>query len=125
MIHLLVLLLLLRGNANASDFTIEEATINDVQSAFDKEKLTSRQLVEYYLDRIERLDSVLRGVIEVNPDAVHQAKRADHERQWIDGSRPSLHGIPVLLKDSIATADKLNTTGGSYAFLREWRRTTP
>ncbi|XP_057788607.1 probable amidase At4g34880 [Salvia miltiorrhiza] len=117
MIHLLLLLLLLSGATNGRDFTIEEATIDDVQRAFTEEKLTSRQLVEYYLDRIESLNPVLRGVIEVNPDAVDQAERADSERRRIDGGRPSLHGIPVLLKDSIATDDKLNTTGGSYALL--------
>lgn len=60
---------------------------------------------------------MLRGVIEVNPDAVDQAERADFERQRDNGSRSFLHGIPVLLKDCIATKDKLNTTGGSYALL--------
>ncbi|KAH6788011.1 Amidase family protein [Perilla frutescens var. hirtella] len=116
MIYLLLLLLLFSGNINGHDFTIEEATISDVQRAFTEKKLTSRQLVDYYLDRIESLNPVLRGVIEVNPDAIDQAERADCERWRINGSRP-LHGIPVLLKDSIATKDKLNTTGGSYALL--------
>lgn len=117
MIHLLLLLLLLSGQTDGHDFTIEEATINDVQRAFTEEKITSRQLVQFYLDRIRSLNPVLRGVIEVNPDAVDQAERADVERRTINGSRPPLHGIPVLLKDSIATADKLNTTAGSYALL--------
>ncbi|KAK4437670.1 putative amidase [Sesamum alatum] len=74
-------------------------------------------LVDYYLNRIESLNPELRSVIEVNPDAVHQADRADIEREGNNGSRPALHGIPVLLKDSIATRDKLNTTAGSYALL--------
>ncbi|KAL6526008.1 hypothetical protein OROHE_015532 [Orobanche hederae] len=100
------------------DFTIEEATIEDVQRAFTEKTLTSRRLVEYYLNRIEILNPVLRSVIEVNPDALAQAERADIDRQSdINRSRSSLHGVPVLLKDSIATEDKLNTTAGSYALL--------
>ncbi|KAK4477200.1 hypothetical protein RD792_016414 [Penstemon davidsonii] len=117
---LIILLLLLSGplfKIYGHDFEIEEATIKDVQRAFTGKKLTSRQLVDFYLTRIESLNPVLRGVIEVNPDALHQAERADVERERNNGSRPSLHGIPVLLKDSIATKDKLNTTGGSYALL--------
>ncbi|KAL3814048.1 hypothetical protein ACJIZ3_015316 [Penstemon smallii] len=117
---LIILLLLLSGpvlKTYGHFFEIEEATIKDVQRAFTEKKLTSRQLVDYYLSRIESLNPVLRGVIEVNPDALHQAERADVERERNNGSRPSLHGIPVLLKDSIATKDKLNTTGGSYALL--------
>ncbi|KAL0422878.1 UNVERIFIED_CONTAM: putative amidase [Sesamum latifolium] len=102
---------------NAQDFTIQEATIKDVQRAFTEKKLTSRRLVDYYLNRIESLNPELRSVIEVNPDAVNQADRADIEREGNNGSRPALHGIPVLLKDSIATRDKLNTTAGSYALL--------
>ncbi|KAI3446223.1 hypothetical protein Pfo_002888 [Paulownia fortunei] len=116
-IHLLLLLSGPLLKINGQDFTIEEATIKDVQRAFTENKLTSRQLVDYYLNRIETLNPVLRSVIEVNPDAVAQADRADLERQGDNGSRPSLHGIPVLLKDSIATNDKLNTTAGSYALL--------
>lgn len=117
----ILLLLLLSGplfKINGHDFTIEEATILDVQRAFSENKLTSRQLVDYYLTRIETLNPVLRAVIEVNPDAVAQAETADFERQQdITRRRPFLHGIPVLLKDSIATKDKLNTTAGSYSLL--------
>ncbi|KAL7118574.1 hypothetical protein ACP275_02G011400 [Erythranthe tilingii] len=121
LIILLLLLLLLSApffQINGHDFEIEEATIEGVQRAFSDNKLTSRELVDYYLDRIESLNPVLRSVIEVNPDAVAEAERADSERRAADNvSRSSLHGIPVLLKDSIATKDKLNTTAGSYALL--------
>ncbi|GFP89013.1 putative amidase c869.01 [Phtheirospermum japonicum] len=116
----ILLLLLLSGpilNTNGHDFTIEEAKIEDVHRAFAEDKLTSRQLVEYYLNRIETLNPVLRSVIEVNPDALAQAEAADFERRRDNRSRPSMHGVPVLLKDSIATQDKLNTTAGSYALL--------
>ncbi|KAG8368139.1 hypothetical protein BUALT_Bualt15G0014000 [Buddleja alternifolia] len=121
MATMILLLLLVLSNPlfkiNGHDFTIEEATIEDVHRAFTEKKLTSRQLVDYYLNRIESLNPLLRGVIELNPDAMHQADRADLEREGDNRSRPSLHGIPVLLKDSIGTKDELNTTAGSYALL--------
>lgn len=99
-------------------FPIREATINDLQLAFKKNKLTSRQLVEFYLGEIHRLNPVLNGVIEVNPDARSQADEADCERKVkAPGSLSGLHGIPILLKDNIATKDKMNTTAGSYALL--------
>ncbi|KAL3621358.1 hypothetical protein CASFOL_036270 [Castilleja foliolosa] len=112
-----ILLLLLVSDTNGHCFTIEEATIEDVRREFTENKLTSRQLVEYYLNRIEILNPVLRSVIEVNPDALAQAEVADSERREDNRGRSPLHGVPVLLKDSIATQDKLNTTAGSYALL--------
>jgi len=99
-----------------SDFTISESTIEDIQDAFTRQKLTSRQLVDFYIHRINVLNPILGAVLEVNPDAQDQADMADCERR--EGrDRSLLHGIPVLLKDSIATFDKLNTTAGSYALL--------
>ncbi|EXB39269.1 Putative amidase [Morus notabilis] len=76
------------------------------------------QVVEFYLGRIRRLNPVLKGVIKVNPDALYLDDKADHERKVkapISFSR--LHGIPVLVKDNIATKDKMNTTAGSFALL--------
>ncbi|KAH7851123.1 hypothetical protein Vadar_007597 [Vaccinium darrowii] len=117
-LFLLVSHLFLFTSINSCDFSIEEATIDGIQRAFTDNRLTSRQLVDFYLNRIETLNPVLRAVIEVNPDARDQADEADRERERNDGGRRSqLHGVPVLLKDSIGTADKLNTTVGSYALL--------
>ncbi|XP_030942314.1 probable amidase At4g34880 isoform X2 [Quercus lobata] len=98
--------------------SIKEATVHDIQLAFKQNQLSSRKLVELYLKQISRLNPVLKGVLEVNPDALYQADKADHERKFkAHGSLSPLHGIPILLKDNIATKDKLNTTAGSYALL--------
>ncbi|KAF8680826.1 hypothetical protein HU200_045523 [Digitaria exilis] len=98
-------------------FQIEEATIDAIHSGFKNGSLTSTALVQFYLDRIARLNPVLHAVIEVNPDALRQAKRADAERCSCSHCCSGLHGIPVLLKDNIATRDRLNTTAGSFALL--------
>ncbi|XP_058078134.1 probable amidase At4g34880 [Magnolia sinica] len=105
----LLLLLLLPCNQG---FNIKEATV-----AFQQKKLSSRQLVLFYLDQIQILNPILRVVIEINPDALHQADVADLERREGKCSKGLLHGIPILLKDNIATANRLNTTAGSLALL--------
>ncbi|KAL6639432.1 hypothetical protein ACP70R_023162 [Stipagrostis hirtigluma subsp. patula] len=105
------------GIGSCGGFVIEEATIDAIQRGFRNGSLTSEKLVKFYLDRINSAPyGQLRAVIEVNPDALQQAKRADGERRS-RGSRGRLHGVPVLVKDNIATFDKLNTTAGSYALL--------
>ena len=97
---------------------MEEATVDDIRLAFEQNKLTSRQLVDLYIERIERLNPDLHAVLEVNPDARALADKADYERKVkAPISFSKLHGIPVLLKDNIATKDKLNTTAGSFALL--------
>ncbi|CDP18702.1 unnamed protein product [Coffea canephora] len=108
----------LSHNAEGSLFSIREATVHDIRIALDHNRLTSRELVEFYLKEIRRLNPVLNGVIEVNPDALHLAHKADQDRKAKKpGSMTGLAGIPILLKDNIATKDKLNTTAGSYALL--------
>ncbi|KAF8013558.1 hypothetical protein BT93_I1415 [Corymbia citriodora subsp. variegata] len=105
---------------SASEFTFQEATIESIQLAFAQNRLTSRQLVGFYLDRIQTLNPSLRCVLEVNPDALAQADEADllrAEARGGKGTLGNLHGIPVLLKDSIGTDDKMNTSAGSYALL--------
>ncbi|KAL7237405.1 hypothetical protein ACSBR2_003653 [Camellia fascicularis] len=100
-------------------FSIKEASMVNLQNAFKKNQLTSRQLVEFYIGKIRGLNLVLRGVIEVNPDALYQVDLADQQRKAkVPGSLYGLHGIPVLLKDNITTKDKLNTTAGSFALLK-------
>ncbi|CAA6653529.1 unnamed protein product [Spirodela intermedia] len=115
---LLQVLLLIGGAAVVRGFEISEATIEGIHLAFSRNELTSRRLVEFYLDRIRTLNPRLRAVIEVNPAALSEADRADEKRRClVYGDLGALHGIPVLLKDNIATASPLNTTAGSLALV--------
>jgi len=92
--------------------------VQDLQLAFQRNQLTSRQLVEFYLNQIKIQNPVLKGVLEVNPDALAQADKADQERrEKTPSSLSRLHGIPILVKDNTATKDRLNTTAGSFALL--------
>ncbi|RID77420.1 hypothetical protein BRARA_A00337, partial [Brassica rapa] len=95
------------------------ATLEDIRLAFNEKRLTSKQLVEFYLEEISNLNPILFAVIETNPDALIQAENADRERELKDVTTelPFLHGVPILLKDLISTKDKLNTTAGSLALL--------
>ncbi|HEY7020805.1 MAG TPA: amidase family protein, partial [Ktedonobacterales bacterium] len=96
---------------------LEEATIAGLQAEMTAGRLSAQRLVEQYLERIAALDrsgSTLRSIIEVNPDALEIAEALDRERA-ASGPRGPLHGIPILLKDNIATADKMGTTAGSLA----------
>ncbi|WOL09691.1 putative amidase [Canna indica] len=112
----LFLLLMASTSFKCEGFEFREATIESIRQAFDAGELTSRQLVEYYLEQIRLLNPLLRAVIEVSPDALQQADYADRERR--SGRRGGvLHGVPVLLKDNIATRGPLNTTAGSLALL--------
>ena len=98
-------------------FPLEEATIDELQEQMGSGKVTARALAEAYLERIEALDRAgpeLRSVIEVNPDALGIADALDAERRE-SGPRGLLHGIPVLVKDNIDTADAMKTTAGSLA----------
>jgi amidase len=105
--------------AGADRFDVREKTIAQLQSVMQSGKLTSRQLVQLYLARIAALDRSgpkLNSVIELNPDALDIAASLDIERK-AKGPRGPLHGIPVLLKDNIATADRMQTTAGSLALV--------
>ena len=97
--------------------SFEEADIATLQAAMERGSLTSRALVDYYLQRIEALDSggpKLQSIIEVNPDARAIADTLDEERAR-RGPRGPLHGIPVVLKANIDTGDKMATSAGSLA----------
>ncbi|QDT96451.1 amidase [Gimesia aquarii] len=96
---------------------VPEYTISDLQTLFDQGQWTSVSLCEEFLKRISEIDTAgptLRSVIEVNPDALTIAKALDRERDQ-SGPRGPLHGVPILIKDSIDTADKMQTTAGSLA----------
>ncbi|KAL6213136.1 hypothetical protein ACLB2K_012583 [Fragaria x ananassa] len=83
----------------AGKLSLKEATIDDIQLAFKHNQLTSRQLVQYYLAQIRKLNPVLKGVLEVNPDALHLADKADYERKTKApvSLLSKLHGIPILV----------------------------
>ena len=98
-------------------FELEEVTITELQQGMKSGTYTARSIAEMYLKRVAEIDKkgpTIRSYLEINPDALTIADRLDHERR--EGMlRGPLHGIPVLLKDSIDTADRLETTGGSFA----------
>jgi len=101
--------------AAAPPFTVVEASISDMQKAMAEGRVTSRQLVEQYLQRIAMYDHRLRAAVSVNPNALAQADALDKERA--SGKvRGPLHGIPVALKDNIHTATDMPTTGGAIAY---------
>src|SRR4051812_48691355 len=98
-------------------FELEETTIADLQAAMASGRMTARSITQQYLDRIEELDRkgpTLRHVIETNPDALAIADALDAERR-AGRVRGPLHGVPILLKDNIGTADRMTTTAGSFA----------
>src|SRR5215467_10541219 len=98
-------------------FELDEKTIAELQEAMKSGGLTARSIAEKYLSRIAAIDKQgprLNSVIELNPDAATAADALDAERKN-KGPRGPLHGIPVLLKDNIDTADRMSTTAGSLA----------
>jgi amidase len=109
-----------RGGASAPSpaaFEFEEATLADLQRRMAAGTLTARRLTAAYLSRIAALDRkgpALHHVIETSPDALAIADALDAERR-AKGARGPLHGIPILLKDNVDTADRMTTTAGSLA----------
>ncbi|OLT69069.1 amidase [Moorena producens 3L] len=102
------------SEAVAETFRLREATIAEINQAFEKNALTSEQLVQLYLNRIEAYDDQgpkINGLISINNNALKEARELDQERQQ-KGPRSPLHGIPIILKDNYDTTD-LPTTGGS------------
>ncbi len=97
----------------------DEATITDLQSQMKSGELSAHALTAGYLSRIDEIDKSgprLNSVIEVNPDALAIAEALDKERKE-KGPRGPMHGIPVLIKDNIDTADRMQTTAGSLALV--------
>src|SRR5262245_31240228 len=97
----------------------EELTISEMKEGQEAGKFTARSLTDMYLAAIEGIDRkgpTLKSVIETNPDALAIADELDKERK-AKGPRGPLHGIPILIKDNIDTADKMMTTAGSLAMV--------
>ena len=97
----------------ASD--LDEVSLDDLQRRMASGEETSRSITQKYLDRIAQRER-LRSVLETNPDALAQADALDRERK-AGKVRGPLHGVPVLLKDNIATKDRMHTTAGSLALM--------
>ncbi|MGC2258555.1 MAG: amidase [Candidatus Sulfotelmatobacter sp.] len=107
------------SSARVKPFELDELTITDLQAGMKSGRFTARSLVEKYSHRIDEIDKhgpAINSVIELNPDALSIAEALDQERK-IKGPRGPLHGIPVLIKDNIDTADRMMTTAGSLALL--------
>jgi amidase len=104
---------------SATHSSIVEADVTELQAQMTAGKLSAVALTEHYLERIKNIDksgAKLNSVIELNPDALAIARALDQERKT-KGTRGPLHGIPVLIKDNIATADQMQTTAGSLALV--------
>ena len=101
---------------SAPPVELAEATVFDLQNGMKSGKYTARMLVENYLERIKENDPKIHSVIELNPDALTIADQLDRERKK-GKTRSMLHGIPILIKDNIDTADRMKTTAGSFALV--------
>src|SRR5438128_9340475 len=118
-LFLSVLILVFALPVNAQPTNHNEETVAQLQAEMAAGKLTSVQLTQYYIDRINALDQIgpnVNSVIEFNPDALSMAQKADDLRAKGTVLGP-LHGIPVLLKDNIDTGDKMQTSAGSFALV--------
>ena len=100
-------------------FELLELEIPQLQRLMESGTRSSKALTQLYLDRIEAIDRnghQLKSVIEINPDAITIAAQLDQERN-ANGPRGPLHGVPILIKDNIDTADNMSTTAGSLALI--------
>lgn len=107
------------GPVEVPAFDFDEITVGELQEGMKSGKYSAQSITEKYLERIAAVDkngAKLNSVIETNPDALEIAEALDQERKE-KGPRGPLHGIPVLIKDNIATADKMQTTAGSLALV--------
>ncbi len=101
------------------DTLLAGKTVLDIQALLDGGRITSEELTTYYVDRIRRYDTdKLNSVMALNPEAQDIARTLDVERVEI-GARGHMHGLPVLLKDNIATSDGMHATAGAYA-MKDW-----
>lgn len=107
--ELLALLAAARA-ANAAVSDLEEVSLADLRTRLRSGELTAVLATELYVERINAIDPQLHSVIEINPDALSIASRLDQ-----GSARGPLHGVPILIKDNIDTADRMQTTAGSLA----------
>jgi amidase len=113
------LLALAPAPVDVPSFEFDEITIGELQAGMTSGKYTARSIAEKYLARIEQIDKqgpAINSVIEINPEALSIAEALDKERKQ-KGPRGPLHGIPVMIKDNIDTADRMMTTAGSLALV--------
>jgi len=103
-----------RSASAAAGFDFVEKSLPELQDAMASGQLTSRELTHGYIRRIQSLNPLLHSVIELNPNAIAIASQLDNERRRGQVRGP-LHGIPLLVKDNIATDDQMQTTAGSLA----------
>jgi amidase len=106
-------------SADVPAFEFDEITIGELQAGMASGKYTAGAIAEKYLARITQIDRhgpAINSVIEINPDALSIAEGLDRERKE-KGTRGPLHGIPVMLKDNVDTADRMMTTAGSLALM--------
>ena len=102
--------------SGSTSFDLEEITLAELQEGLQSGRFTSHALTEAYLARIESIDKrgpAINAIIELNPDALAIAAEMDRMPR-----RGPLHGIPVLIKDNIDTADRMHTTAGSLALAK-------
>ncbi|HYM59954.1 MAG TPA: amidase [Thermoanaerobaculia bacterium] len=105
------------ASGSVPPFELEEITLGELQEGMKSGRVSSKSVTEAYLARIDAIDKrgpAINAVIERNPDAVAIAEALDRERKE-KGARGPLHGVPVLIKDNIDTADRMHTTAGSLA----------
>lgn len=103
----------------SGSFELDEMTVAELQAGMESGRFTAHSITDKYLARIDAIDKhgpAINSVIEVNPDAISIAKALDKERKQRHVRGP-LHGIPVLIKDNIDTADRMMTTAGSLALV--------
>ena len=104
------------GALDLTEFELDEITVSEMQDGYASGRWSAEAVTQLYLERIAEVNPELRAVIETNPDALAIAAGLDQERA-AGQVRGPLHGIPVLIKDNIGTADGMETTAGSFALV--------
>ncbi len=104
------------AKAQTKNIELEEISVSDLQNAMSSGKASAKEIVQSYIEKIGAVDKKINSAAAINPDALTLAEAMDIQRK--SGKiRSPLHGVPVLLKDNIDTADKMKTTAGSLALM--------